>query len=193
VVISAALALTVLITGGSVALSETETKSRTKTKTVKIRDDCEPTSFNAAVGPDTCVGDGETTFAEFIEELTEDRAVEAWRFSPRRFHVAAGTMLLLKSRGGETHTFTKVEDFGGGFVAGLNTLSGNLVPRTECADPGGAPQDPSETNIFVEAGETEAGPTAGSSILPVGKKSRFQCCIHPWMHAVVTVTERHRD
>jgi len=197
VVISAALALTVLITGGSVALSETETKSRTKTKTVKIRDDCEPTSFNEAVGPGTCVGDGETTFAEFIEELREDRAVEAWRFNPRRFHVAAGTMLLLKSRGGETHTFTKVEDFGGGFVAGLNALSGNLVATPECAvDLGGgqlAPQPPSDTNIFVEAGETEAGPTAGSSILPVGKKARFQCCIHPWMHAVVTVTERHRD
>src|SRR2546428_12996710 len=102
VVIGAALALTVLITGGSVALSETETKARTKTKTVKIRDDCETTSFNAAVGPGTCAGDGATTLVEFIEELTAERAGEAWRFIPRRFDVATGTMPLLESRRGAT-------------------------------------------------------------------------------------------
>src|SRR4029453_18699881 len=102
-------------------------------KTVKIWDDCEPTSFNAAVGPGTCVGDGKTTFAEFIQELTSDQAGEAWRFNPPNFDVVAGKMLVFENSGGETHTFTKVADFGGGFVAALNALSGNPVPRPECA------------------------------------------------------------
>jgi hypothetical protein len=162
-----------------------------ETKAVKIRDDCDPTTFNAVLGPGACIGDGKTTFTEFIQELTADQSVEAWRFNPPDFDVVAGKMLLLESRGGETHTFTKVEDFGGGFVAGLNTLSGNPIPRPECAIvlPDGSlrPQPPSESNIFVRAGETEAGPTAGSVILQAGEESKFQCCIHPWMHTIVRV------
>src|SRR5882762_4905137 len=100
-------------------------------------------------------------------------------------------MLLLKNLGGETHTFSKVAAFGGGFIAGLNALSGNPIPRPECAivhrDGSLSPQPESAANVFVEAGLTEAGPTAGSSILPVGKASKFICCIHPWMRAVVRV------
>jgi len=162
-----------------------------ETKAVKIRDECDPTTFNAVLGPGACVGDGKTTFAEFIQELTADQSVEAWRFSPPNFDVVAGKMLLLESRGGETHTFTKVEQFGGGFVPGLNAPSGNPHPRPECAIllPDGRlrPQPVSESNIFVEAGETEAGPTAGGAILPAGEESRFQCCIHPWMRTIIKV------
>ncbi len=154
-------------------------------RVIRIRDDCDPASFNAAVGPGTCIGNGNTTFQEFIAELTEDQKVGAWRFSPNKFEVDDGTPLVLESRGGETHTFTKVADFGGGFVAPLNTLSGNLNPRSECARVllGGAlaPQPPSATNIFVTAFTTVDGPTAGSSILPAGQDFKFQCCIHPWM------------
>jgi len=182
------VALTGLLAVGSGALSETATK------TVKIRDDCEATSFNAAVGPGTCIGNGRTTFADFIQELAADQDVEAWRFNPPNFDVVPDKMLLLESVGGETHTFTKVDDFGGGFVPSLNALSGNPVPSPECAVvlAGGrlAPQPASATNIFVKAGATEAGPTAGSSILPVGEESKFQCCIHPWMRTVARVPER---
>lgn len=168
--------------------------SDTKTKLIKIRDDCEPTSFNAAIAPGTCIGNGKTTFAAFIQELTQDQVAEAWRFNPSDSDVVAGKMLLLENLGGETHTFTKVAAFGGGFVAGLNALSGNPVPRPECAivlSGGGlAPQPASATNVFVAAGETEAGPTAGSSILPGGEEAKFQCCIHPWMRTVLRVPER---
>jgi len=187
VAIGAAVALTVLVTVASVALSDT------KTKTVKMRDDCEPTSFNAAVGPGTCVGDGKTTFAEFIQELRTEQVAEAWRFNPPNFDVVEGKMLVFENLGGETHTFTKVEAFGGGFVAGLNALSGNPVPRPECAivltNGSLVPQPESPSNVFVEAGLTEVGPTAGSPILPAGQESKFMCCIHPWMRAVVRVPE----
>jgi hypothetical protein len=168
--------------------------SDTKTKSVKIRDDCEPASFDAVLGPGGCIGDGKTTFADFIQELAADQEVEAWRFNPPNFDVVPDKVLLLESVAGETHTFTKVEDFGGGFVPNLNALSGTPIPRPECAVvlSGGrlAPQPPSATNIFVRAGETKAGPTAGSSLLPVGEASKFQCCIHPWMRTVVRVPEQ---
>ncbi len=156
---------------------------------IKIRDRCDPATFNAAIGPGTCVGNGKITFQEFIQELTEDQVVGAWRFSPDEFEVE-GTQqtLVLESRGGETHTFTKVVEFGGGFIPVLNRLSGNLAPRPECArvlpNGGLAPQDEGPTNIFVKAGTTVTGPT-----LSAGEAAKFQCCIHPWMRTTAKAPE----
>ncbi len=160
-------------------------------KAVMIRDDCDPTTFNAAVGPGTCVGDGKTMFATFVAAITAHERAPLWRFTPEAADVPVGNSLSLQNRGGETHTFTKVAEFGGGFIAFLNALSGNPTPRPECAVilPGGglAHQAPSPMNIFVEAGETEDGPTAGSSILPAGQEVKFQCCVHPWMRTKIRV------
>ncbi len=156
---------------------------------IGIQDHCDPTTFNAAVGPGTCVGDGTIKFAHFIAELTAAQKVGAWHFDPADGTVDPGTVLSLENRGGETHTFTKVKNFGGGFVAPLNALSGNPIPAPECATVtmgGLIPKPPSASNIFVEAGETETGPTAGSSIMPSGTTTKFQCCIHPWMRTELT-------
>ena len=152
---------------------------------LRIRDDCDPATFNAAIGAGACIGNGDTTFARFQAELADEQSVGSWRFNPdKEFQVDRGRALILESRAGETHTFTKVANFGGGFVAGLNAASGNPVPAPECAivnaDGSLSPQPPSPANIFVRAGTTVAGPVAGSAILPVGR-SKFQCCIHPWM------------
>lgn len=152
--------------------------------TVRIMDKCDPTTFNAAVGPGTCVGDGAVTFQHFIAEVTAAQKAGAWHFDPTDGTVDEGTVLTLENRGGETHTFTKVANFGGGFVAPLNALSGNPVPAPECATVtlgGLIPKPPSPANIFVKAGTTEVGPTAGGSVLPSGTTTKFQCCIHPWM------------
>ena len=156
---------------------------------VRIQGPCDPATFNAAVGPGTCVGDGTITFAHFIAELTTAQKVGAWHFDPAAGTMDLGTVLSLENRSGETHTFTKVKNFGGGFVAPLNALSGNPVPAPECAIAtigGLIPKPPSPSNIFVEAGETEAGPTAGGSIMPSGTTTKFQCCIHPWMRTELT-------
>jgi plastocyanin len=158
-------------------------------RAVRIMDQCDSTTFNAAVGPGTCVGDGTITFAHFIAEVTAAQKAGAWHFDPADVNVDEGTVLTLENRGGETHTFTKVANFGGGFVAPLNALSGNPVPAPECATVtlgGLIPKPESPANIFVQAGTTAAGPTAGGSILPSGKTTRFQCCIHPWMRTEVT-------
>ncbi|HLW54247.1 MAG TPA: hypothetical protein VKW06_15530 [Candidatus Angelobacter sp.] len=151
---------------------------------VRMLDQCDPTTFNAAVGPGTCTGDGQVTFDHFIQEVSAAQKAGAWNFNPGNTLVEPGTALKLVNRGGETHTFTKVANFGGGFVPILNTLSGNPVPAPECATVtvgGLIPKAESPTNIFVEAGTTEDGPTAGGSFLPNASTTKIQCCIHPWM------------
>jgi hypothetical protein len=158
---------------------------------LRIRDDCDPATFNAVLGPGACVGDGDTTLARFQAELAEEGNVGSWRFNPdHEFSIDFGRRLTLESRAGETHTFTKVANFGGGFVAGLNAASGNPVPAPECAivnaDRTLRPQPAGPNNLFVRAGTTVLYPTAGSAPIPVGR-SKFQCCIHPWMRTTARV------
>ena len=149
-------------------------------KKVRLLDDCEPTSFNQVLGDGACIGNGTTTFEEFIEELEANQDVHTWRNQPSQMHLNIGRPTLIENRGGEVHTFTRVASFGGGFVDELNGISGNPVPAPECLNFGAI--------VFIPAGGTEEGPTAGSSDAPVGI-SNFQCCIHPWMRTVVEVAD----
>jgi len=186
--------IAVILLWGGIASAQT---------TITMRDACDPDSFSAAVGPGTCMAGphGTTLFSDFIGELQTDQIAGAWRFNPMlnateghfqlvRLNLKHGDQTTIENKGGETHTFTRVQKFGGGFIAPLNGLSGNADPAPECAQvlPDGslAPQPESATNQFVEAGKTEAGPTAGTSALPNGV-SRWECCVHPWMRMVVVV------
>jgi hypothetical protein len=147
-------------------------------KKIRLLDDCDPATFNAVLGDGACIGNGHTTFAEFIEELEETQDAHAWRNQPSAMHLNAGRPTFIENRGGEVHTFTPVAAFGGGFVTELNGISGNPVPAPECLN--------FASMVFIPAGGTESGPTAGSSELPAGTH-RFQCCIHPWMRTVIEV------
>lgn len=147
-------------------------------KKIRMYDDCEPTTFNAVLGDGACIGNGHTTFDEFIEELAETQDVHTWRNQPSQMHLNVGRPTIIENRGGEVHTFTPVAQFGGGFIPDLNGISGNPVPAPECLN--------FATMVFIPAGAVEEGPTAGTSDLPVGV-SRFQCCIHPWMRTTVEV------
>jgi hypothetical protein len=174
-------------------LCSTLTVAQTEAVSIRIRDACDPKTFNKIIGPGTCIDGrhGTTKFEFFIEELTQDHFASGWRFNPQlkastgtfqlvRLNLDSGQQTLLQNIGGETHTFTRVAKFAGGFVPPLNMLSGNPDPAPECLQP------PSGTNIFVEAGETESGPAAGTTDLPVGVNN-FQCCIHPWMRLRIVV------
>ena len=160
-------------------------------ESVRMFDDCDVTSFNApppaGVGPGICVGDGETTFPQFIAELQRTQQAEEWRFKPENLTVEGGRPVIVENRGGETHTFTMVNTFGGGFIAPLNGLSGNTTLAPECAkanlDGSLSPTGPGERSLFVTAGSEAAFQTAG---LPPGTY-QFQCCIHPWMRIILTV------
>jgi hypothetical protein len=147
-------------------------------KKFRMYDDCEPTTFNAVLGAGACIGNGHTTFQEFIEELEETQDAHKWRNQPSQAHLNVGRPTLIENRGGEVHTFTPVAAFGGGFVNDLNGISGNPVPAPECLN--------FASIVFIPAGGVEEGPVAGSSDLPVGV-TRFQCCIHPWMRTIIEV------
>ena len=151
-------------------------------KKIRLLDDCDPTTFNAVLGDGACLGNGHTTFDAFIAELAATQDAHAWRNQPSAIHMNVGRPTFIENRGGEVHTFTPVANFGGGFVTELNGISGNPVPAPECLNFG--------TIVFIPAGGTEDGPTAGSSDLPVGT-NRFQCCIHPWMRTVIEVADPH--
>jgi len=181
----AVLAGFLTITGAFVA-------ARSSSQVFRVRDDCDPATFNAAppVGPGAGVicnpnFDGDTTFAEFIEELTEDQTIGQWRFNPDDVRLDQGQGTEIESRGGEFHTFTQVAAFGGGILPGLNALTGAGATRPECgAADNLAP--PRATHIFVPDGAKFAGPTAGSAALPKGA-TKWQCCIHPWMRSEIRV------
>jgi hypothetical protein len=134
----------------------------------------QPSTQLSVLAPASLANHGTETVSIFVGEVAADRIAGAWRYGSTAYTTA------LDNHGGETHTFTTVAKFGGGFVPVLNQLSGNPVPAPECLQP------PSASNIFVEAGTIEIGPSAGSAILPVGK-TKVQCCVHPWMRTVINV------
>jgi hypothetical protein len=158
---------------------------------IHIRDYCDPASFNAVLGAGACVRDttnGAITFGGFIAEVSADKSAGAWRFAPNQLKAAEGATLNLQSLGGETHTFTRVKRFGGGFVEALNAASGNPTPAPECAqvvDGSLVPQPPGPDNLFIPAGG------AAAATLKQGEVARFQCCIHPWMRLTVTPQDQH--
>jgi hypothetical protein len=179
---SVSLALLALLGVGLTLVYTAKSSASEEFRSIRIWDGCDPETFNEAVGPGTCIpgAHGTELFSLFIQEVTLDKIAGAWRFGSTKYTLPQGRATKLDNRGGELHTFTKVKNFGGGFVEILNKLSGNPIPAPECLQP----ENPE--NIFVEAGEVEDGPVAGSATLPVGS-TKIMCCVHPWMRTIVTV------
>jgi hypothetical protein len=162
---------------------------------VHIRDYCDPVTF-AEIGcarTVTPLSAGVITLAGFQAELGADQSVGAWRFVPDRAKTDEGLGLMLQNLGGETHTFTRVQEFGGGFVAPLNAASGTPVPAPECAQTVNGqlvPQPPGPDNIFLDGNANATGP-----LVTKGESAKFQCCIHPWMRMTINAKEhqKHKD
>ncbi len=135
-----------------------------------IHDACDPATFNEVLGVGGCVRSGGVKFDQFIAELTKHQSVGAWSFSPPNLNIKLGQSFQAVNQGGETHTFTEVEEFGGGQIPLLNDLSGNPVEAEECKEA----EDLPPGAIFNDTPD-EAG------------VEKYQCCKHPWMRATVTV------
>ena len=142
---------------------------------ITMQDACDPETFNQAVGPGTCTRDGGVRFAKFLELLGKHQKVGAWHNAPSSLNARVGQELFAVNRGGEVHTFTEVEAFGGGIIPDLNALARVPVQAPECLAL--APGD------FV--------PPGGSTTDDVEEEGTelYQCCIHPWMRTVVTARE----
>ena len=164
-----AIGLAAAISGVAATLTAEESA-----QVVQVRDDCDPATFNS--GPPTgpglghiCGGDGDTTFGDFIAEVAATKHAEKWRFNPDR--MSEPRNIVAHNRGGETHTFTKVANFGGGVVDILNTLSGNTTLAPEC--------------FLPSAGPTFVDPGHDLKVDGVSGGDKYQCCIHPWMRTTV--------
>ena len=150
-------------------------------RTVSMMDACDPETFNApppaGVGPGTCARSGGVTFATFLEQLGKHGSIGSWHFAPPNTSAKVGQTFVAVNRGGEVHTFTEVDQFGGGIVPPLNALTGNPVPAPECTS-----LDPDD---FVAPGATYT-----EEPLEHAGTVRFQCCIHPWMRLEVNVKDK---
>jgi plastocyanin len=140
---------------------------------VTLFDACDPETFNAAVGPGTCTRSGGVRFDSFVAELMRHHSAGGWHFAPSQVTMRAGALLVANNRGGETHTFTEVEEFGGGKVPFLNNLVGLTTVAPECSASVDIPAGGSSSETEHEAGV-----------------EKYQCCIHPWMRTEVRVTEK---
>jgi len=150
-------------------------------RTVTMMDACDPDTFNApppaGVGPGTCARSGGVQFARFLEEVGKHGAAGAWHFAPPNTSAKVGQVFVAVNQGGEVHTFTEVDEFGGGIVPPLNDLSHNPVVARECTA--------LEPDDFVAPGGTYR-----EEPLEHAGTARFQCCIHPWMRLEVKVAEK---
>jgi plastocyanin len=144
---------------------------------IRLRDKCEPVSFNAAIGAGTCVGSGDVTFGEFLRRLNpKDGGHGAWNFTRSSLNIRVGEVVSLQNRGGEVHSFTEVRNFGTGVVDPLNAAlpagTGPAIP----VDP------PNVLSTFLPPGQT-----ASLTHLNAGTHA-FQCLIHPWMRTTIHVS-----
>jgi plastocyanin len=150
-------------------------------------DECDPTTFNAVLGPDFCknvalafVTPFATKFADLFAKAAAGVPDPNWDFEPDKVTIKKGTPLIVVNQGGEPHTFTQVAKFGGGFVAGLNA---GQAPVPECA--GGFKTPVARTGILQGSQLQVAGLSKCEHL--------FQCCIHPWMRVTVDVKTHDSD
>ena len=144
---------------------------------VRILDACDPATFNAVIGPGTCadVG-GDVTFAEFLSPNVLPEGHPGWSNEPSYIRLKPDEKVKITNKGGETHTFTEVAAFGGGFIPLLNLTESPVAP--ECVSDAGGP-DPAL--VFIPSGGKlqVTGLGVGTHL--------FECCIHPWMRAAIKV------
>jgi hypothetical protein len=148
---------------------------------VDLMDACDPETFNApppaGAGPGTCVRNGGVTFQNFIEQLMRFGSMGAWHMAPPNSNLLVGQHFLAVNHGGEVHTFTEVEEFGGGRVDALNSLLHLTTVAPECLA-----LDPDD---FIAPGATYESDTEEEA-----GDEKYQCCIHPWMRLTAHVREK---
>jgi len=145
---------------------------------IHTEDTCDPVTFGALCNPNSR---GTTTLAQFNAELDATKRVAAWEYGGGQGRISLGQSLQVDNRGGETHTFSVVANFGGGRVPVLNDRSGNTVVAPECVAGANA------TNVDIKSGTGISVTTGASGAIKTRGTFKVQCCIHPWMRTTVVV------
>ncbi len=145
---------------------------------LQVRDQCDPTTFNKAVGPGTCavtptVG-RRVLFQDFVGQLQQNHNARGWFNTLGLVLAVPNSTIDALNTGGELHTFTRVAKYGGGFVPLLNGLSNTPVEAPECAS--------------LPASEILApGQTDHEALPNTPGLYHYQCCVHPWMKTDVEI------
>jgi hypothetical protein len=145
---------------------------------LQVRDQCDPTTFNKAVGSGTCAATPtvgrRVLFQDFVAQLQQNHNARGWFNSLGLVLAVPHSTIAAANTGGEAHTFTRVAKYGGGFVPLLNALSNTPVEAPECAS-----LPPSE---ILAPGQTD------HEVLPnTPGRYHYQCCVHPWMKTDVVI------
>jgi plastocyanin len=159
---------------GGASSSDDDSDGFSGKRHIAIRDDCDPRDPAWAPTGGCLLRRGDVTFAEFTTENNSLLAAsvvghQAWRNDPSYLKIKKGKTVRVRNEGGRVHTFTEVAMFGGGKVPSPD-LNKGLVTAPECP---GSRDIPPGGRIEVSG-------------LGVGNH-RFQCCIHPWMRAIIKV------
>jgi plastocyanin len=173
-----ALLVSCIVLAGSI-LSFSQMAPAAPIAQVVALDECDPVSFNAALGPDFCKNvtlGAFTTLSDLFAKAQAKTPDPGWDFEPDQLKIDEGTTLSVVDQGGEPHTFTEVAKFGGGFIDGLNAPGQHTAPECE----GGF------SNVAVARTRILQGSHSDITGLSKGKHL-FQCCIHPWMRVRVDV------
>jgi len=144
---------------------------------ILVLDDCDPNDPDFELTGGCALKKGDVTVEEFDALLPAGHP--AWRFAPAYVKVKKGETLAAINRGGRTHTFTEVEEFGGGFIPELNPPGSEPAP--ECLD-----------TLTVEASTLGPGDRLNFREDEEGLEL-YQCCIHPWMRMAIRVKESKGD
>jgi plastocyanin len=175
---SLGIALTALVVFWTMGVSDVEAER------IRILDRCDPATFNAA-GPALCNPDfdGGVTLQDFQEQLQAPFGFghPAWRFNAPYVALDPDERVRVTNRGGEGHTFTEVPEveegkspFGGGRVDALNQPLGLEGHELQiCLDATQSPIIPPGNTVHIK--DLSEG------------THYFQCCIHPWMRAIIQV------
>jgi hypothetical protein len=121
------LAGCVILAGATHAIADGSSPSLAQ---VVVLDECDPVTFNAAVGPDFCRNvtlGAFTTLSELFTLAEAGTPDPGWDFEPDKLTIKRGTILSVVDQGGEPHTFTEVKEFGNGFIPQLNPGSATTV------------------------------------------------------------------
>ena len=166
----------------SLAQDKDRDKDKTENSPTSVQivalDECDPSTFNAALGPGFCKNvtlGAFTTLTDLFAKAAARTPDPGWDFEPDVLKVKEGTTVIVSDQGGEPHTFTEVKQFGGGFIEPLNAGE-QTVP--ECS--GGF------KNLAVARTRILQGSQVNITGLSKGEHL-FECCIHPWMRVKVEV------
>src|SRR5260370_22722424 len=163
--------------------ADAEDHSPTLAQVVAL-DECDPTTFNAALGPDFCKNVAlaalgcAPTLTDLFAKAANGTPDPGWDFEPDTVTMKEGATLSVVDLGGEPHTFTEVAQFGGGFIPPLNHGEATVH---ECS--GGF------SNLAAAKTRILQASTVNITGLKEGKHL-FECCIHPWMRVTVDVKSR---